>query len=336
MPARPPSVWALLDGLAGSNAQTRGVVRALGLPCLELPLAYAREWPWQRLAGHVRPTPETRAHLLAAPPPRLIVTTGRRAGAVARGLKHALAARDGRAPRLLHIQDPRFGHDDFDRLIVPAHDRHVERLTRRPNVTVVTGAPHPLTVERLAAAADDWRSAVAALPRPWIAVLVGGDSGRRRLDAPVARRLVEQAQALARRAGGSLMVTTSRRTRPDAVAALHESLGASLSGPHRLHAWTPDPAGNPYLGFLGLADGVIVTGDSMSMLTEATTPAKPLYIFAPPGWARAPHARFHAQLVEAGAARPLDDETPWQAWTGVPINPAATIAAEARALLDLA
>jgi mitochondrial fission protein ELM1 len=322
-------VWALLDGLSGSNSQTRGVVQALGVPFAENVLTYAREWPWERLTGRVRPTPETRDRLLAAPPPRLIVTTGRRAGAVARWLKRALADRDGTAPRLLHIQDPRFGHDDFDRIIVPAHDRSLARLKARRNVTVVTGSPHPLTPERLATAAEEWRSAVEDLPRPRIAVLVGGDSGRRRLDAAVARRLANQASELARRAGGALMVTTSRRTRADALADLR----ASLAGPHVLHAWTPEPAGNPYLGFLGLADAVIVTGDSVSMLTEATTPARPVYIFAPAGWARAPHARYHAQLVAAGAARMLDDATAWDAWSGVPINPAAAIATEARALL---
>jgi mitochondrial fission protein ELM1 len=333
MTSTPPAlVWALLDGLSGSNSQTRGVVRALGVPFAEHALTYAREWPWQRLAGRVRVTPQTRDRLLAAPPPRLIVTTGRRAGAVARWLKQALATRDGAAPRLLHIQDPRYGHDDFDRIIVPAHDRHLDRLKGRPNVTVVIGSPHPLTADRLEAAAEDWRAAVADLPRPRLAVLVGGDSGRRRLDAAVARRLAGQASGLARRAGGSLMVTTSRRTRPDALAALR----GSLSGPHVLHAWTPDPAGNPYLGFLGLADAVIVTGDSMSMLTEATTNARPVYIFAPAGWARAPHARYHAQLVAAGAARMLDDATAWEDWTGVPINPAAAIATEARALLERA
>jgi mitochondrial fission protein ELM1 len=322
-------VLALLDGLAGSNSQTRGVVRALGLPATEIPLAYRREWPWQRAIGQVRVTLESEERLVNAPTPAVVVSTGRRAGAVARGLRGFFRRRDGWTPRLLHIQDPRFGRSEFDLIAVPAHDRDIDTLRARPNVLEITGAPHPLTAEALAAAANDWREAVAALPRPWIAVLVGGDSGRKRLDAGIAARLGAEAGALAARAGGSLLVTTSRRTRPDAVAALRTALAAGPV-PHRLHAWTADLAGNPYLGFLGLADATVATGDSMSMLTEATTTGRPLYIFAPPGWARGPHARFHAQLVQAGAARSLTPETPWEVWESAPVNPAGAIAEAAR------
>ncbi|MBB4314032.1 mitochondrial fission ELM1 family protein [Roseospira marina] len=330
-----PTVLALLDGLAGSNSQTRGVVQALGLPARDVAVTYAREWPWARLVGHVRPTPPTAAALLDGPAPALVVSTGRRAGAAARWLKDTLRRRDGGAgPRLLHIQDPRFAHDAFDLIAVPAHDRSLETLRQRDNVLVVTGAPHPLTAARLAEAAEAWRPTVSALPRPWITVLVGGDSGRRRLDAAVATQLAAQASALAARAGGSLLVTTSRRTRPDAVAALRAELSAGPA-PHTLYAWTPDPAGNPYLGFLGLADASVVTGDSISMLTEATTTARPLFIFAPAGWARGPHARYHTALIEAGVARPLADDTAWATWQGAAINPAETIAQTARARLKL-
>jgi len=330
-----PRVLAVLDGLMGSNSQTRGVVQALGLPAEECPLAYGKEWPWERLAGSVRLTPETQARLMASPKADLVVSTGRRAGAAARWLKRALRTRDGgTGPKLLHLQDPRFAREAFDLIAVPAHDRAIETLRARPNVMVVTGAAHPLTAARLTAAAQTWRETVAALPRPWIAVLVGGDSGRRRLDAAVATRLAQQASALATRAGGSLLVTTSRRTRPDAVAALRAGLEDGPA-PHRLYAWTPDPSGNPYLGFLGLADGTIATGDSMSMLTEATTTGRPLYIFAPPGWARGPHARYHAGLIEARVARPLTDDTPWATWGYAPVNPAHEIARAARTLLGL-
>ncbi|MBB4264544.1 mitochondrial fission ELM1 family protein [Roseospira visakhapatnamensis] len=334
-PATVPVVWALVDRLVGSANQARGVATALGLPTAEQPLEYAREWPWDRLARHVVLAPETRARVLAsasAPhgPPRLVISCGRRAGAAARWIRGALAAGGGRPPRLLHMQDPRVGHGDFDLIAVPSHDRAVARLRRRSNVLVVLGAPHALTPARLTAEAARWREAVAALPRPWITVLVGGDSGRRRLDAGVAVTLAGQARALAARAGGSLLVTTSRRTRPDAVAAIR----AGLAGvPHVLHPWTPDRAANPYLGFLGLADAVVVTGDSISMLTEATTTGRPLYVASPPGWARGPHARYHAALIQAGAARPLRDGTPWSPWSATAVNPAGQIAAAARALL---
>jgi hypothetical protein len=45
------------------------------------------------------------------------------------------------------------------------------------------------------------------------------------------------------------------------------------------YRWTPQPTENPYFGFLGLADSIIVTGDSMSMVAEACATRKPVYIF---------------------------------------------------------
>lgn len=332
--ANRPVVFALLDGLTGSNSQTRGVAAALGLPCEERTVAYQREWPWQRALGLVRLTPETEAALLAPPTPALVISTGRRAGAAARWLKQALIRRDGRGPRLIHIQDPRFGHDAFDRIMVLSHDRALDRLRKRTNVRIITGAPHPLTREAIRAAVSDWATWWGDLPRPWIGVLVGGDSGRRRLDDEIARGLARQAELLAVRAGGSLLVTTSRRTRPDAVEALLTGF-AGGPAPARLMPWTEEAAANPYKAMLALSDGLIVTGDSMSMLTEATLPGGPLWIFAPPGWARGPHARFHAHLTEAGLARTLDDATPWDPWTHDALNPAPDIAAEARAVLGM-
>jgi len=333
-------IWALVDGIVGSANQTRGVVAALKAPSLpgglgasvlELRVDYARERLWDRVRKHVVLTTDTQARVMEAhPPPRLVVSCGRRAGAAARWIAGALHARDGMRPRLLHIQDPRVGHAAFDLIAIPSHDRAVARLRRRSNVLVTVGAPHGLTRDRLTAEAAGWWDRVVPLPRPWITVLVGGDSGRRRLDGAVAATLARQASALAARAGGSLLVTTSRRTRPDALAALRTGLRDS---PHILHAWTPEGAGNPYLGFLGLADAVVVTGDSMSMLSEATTSGGPVYVFSPPGWARTPHARFHAALETAGAARPLAEDTPWAPWAGVEINPAGEIARAVQTLL---
>jgi hypothetical protein len=78
--------------------------------------------------------------------------------------------------------------------------------------------------------------------------------------------------------GGTPYITTSRRTPPAAVAALREGL------PHgaRLFAWSADVAENPYRGLLGLADGFVVTGDSISMMVEVVRLRKPLAILPLP------------------------------------------------------
>ena len=132
--------------------------------------------------------------------------------------------------------------------------------------------------------------------------------------------------------GGSLLLTDSPRT-PRSVG---DALAKQLSVPHRYHRWG-DNADNPYLGFLGLADAFVVTGESMSMLAEAAAMGKPLYIFdvgdGDTPWWSLPHSyrykplshrlamrcgpermrrdvgRIQGALVGAGRAAWLEEET---------------------------
>ena len=77
------------------------------------------------------------------------------------------------------------------------------------------------------------------------------------------RQMANQLLQAARECGGSLAVTTSRRTGKQNEAILREGLNGVP-----LLFW--DGKGeNPYLGFLALADAIVVTDNSVSMVSEA-------------------------------------------------------------------
>ncbi|MGH6934195.1 MAG: ELM1/GtrOC1 family putative glycosyltransferase [Dongiaceae bacterium] len=78
--------------------------------------------------------------------------------------------------------------------------------------------------------------------------------------------------------GGSLLITTSPRT-SDAVAA---ALQRSIRAPSHFHSWRDEGMGNPYLAFLALADRIVVTSDSASMIAEACATGKPVSLFELP------------------------------------------------------
>src|SRR5690606_1910720 len=61
---------------------------------------------------------------------------------------------------------------------------------------------------------------------------------------------------------------------------------------------------NPYFGFLGIADYIIVTEDSVSMTSEAISTGKPVYIAPLDGGAKRLNA-FHRLLREQGYTRPF-------------------------------
>ena len=307
-------IWVLADDRAGNVSQCLGVAEALGRSFAIKTIRYDR---LARLPNVVRGASltgimaDSRAGL-TAPWPRLVIAAGRRTAPVARWIKRQCGA------KLVQIMDPGFpGRDDFDLIVSPAHDR------RKPaaNVVEILGAPHRVTEARLTAEGEKWRPAFAALPRPWVAVIVGGATKNRPFPVEMARGLGDNVARLAASGGGSLLLTTSRRTGAEQEAAL----ARCLPEPRWLHLFGQG-GDNPYFGFLALADAIIVTGDSVSMCCEACASAAPVFIWAPEGWVAAKHARLHAQLYQAGLARPLDGAASLAGWERPRLNAALDVA----------
>lgn len=275
-------VWVLADPRAGTAAQAIGIAERLGAPFATLPLSW----------GGLAPLPfwfGTLAGLAARdafrPPwPQLAISAGRRAGPVALWLAR-------RGVRTVHCM--RFaGARGLDLHVVGLHDGP----PARPNALPILGAAHRVSAARLAVAREEWAQ-FAALPAPRIALLVGGPVRSEGLAPDVAADLGRRVGGF----GGGVMATTSRRTGAAATAAL----AAALQGtPHRLHGWGQGGA-NPYLGMLAWADAVVVTGDSVSMLSEALVTTAPVFI-APLGTEGPRHRALHRSLLEAGQARLLE------------------------------
>lgn len=281
--------WILTEGHAGMEAQCRGLADALGIvPALKrvrvrLPWDWLpnRMWLWPLAA------PTRDSDRLAPPWPDLIISCGN----VSAPLAAAIRAESGGRTRAVHIQDPKMDLARFDLVIAPRHDG-----LAGANVMSSKAALHPVTPEKLAAGGQRWAAALAHLPRPLVAVLIGGSNGRHRLTPAVAARLADDLVRLARDSGGALAVTPSRRTGAGALRIIGERL-AGLSA----DIW--DGAGdNPYFGILGLADAVVVTGDSVNMVSEACATGKPVHVFDLDGGS-AKFDRFHGALRARGITR---------------------------------
>jgi uncharacterized protein len=149
------------------------------------------------------------------------------------------------------------------------------RLPKRANVLHNTTPLQRVADQRLADAAAHWAPRLAHLPRPYTAVIIGGNAGPYVLDREAATLLGRAASAFARRRGGALLISTSARTPKHVIAPLK----AALDCPADVFRWSRDAAENPYLGYLALADSIIVTCESMSMLAEACASLKPVYMF---------------------------------------------------------
>jgi len=312
-----PSIWVLVDGRPGHDHQALGVADALGWPFVVKPLRYGAlaRLP-NRLLGPstwgLRPAPRD---LLAPPWPDLVISAGRRTVPVARWLRQRNAA-----VILTHLMWPGSTRD-LDLVAVPEHDR----VADQPGLLRTTGTPSRVTRASLMAAAARLAPRLAALPRPRIACLVGGTRRRMRFAPSDAQALARRISGFAQAHGGSLLVTTSRRTGP----ACEQALARSIDVPHLLDRFGGGDC--LYLGMLGCADAVVVTADSASLCSEACATGQPVFLDVAHRTGPRKLTRLHVRLEELGYLRPLG--APWPEVMPPPLDPAATVAAAIRDLL---
>jgi mitochondrial fission protein ELM1 len=118
-----------------------------------------------------------------------------------------------------------------------------------------------------------------------------------------------------------VLATTSRRTGTEASDALAAGLSSCLNLVYR---WG-EPGENPYLGYLATADAIVVTADSVSMISEACATGAPVFI-ALPELAGPRHRRLIATLSRAGQVRLLHNNI--RPWERPPLDEAGRVAEE--------
>lgn len=308
----------LADDRPGNVNQALGLAEALGEPFAVKTIGYcrlARLPNWLLPANLSGLTPASR-EMLTPPWPDLVIGAGRRTAPIGRWLKQ-------QNPRtcLVQLMWPG-GAEDFDLIAVPEHDR----VPDHPKLMRTFGAPHRLTADLLSRSAAELAPRLENLPRPYITCLVGGTSRHAVFSPDDARSLAAGALALASERGGSLLVTTSRRT----GEACTDALARSLKGPHLIHRWQPI-GDNPYLGMLASADAIVVSADSASMCTEACASGRPVFLHQPASGAPAKFKILHERLEAFGCLKPLGSS--WFQVEAAPPNPALAIAAAIRKLL---
>lgn len=309
---RPPlSIWVVSDGRTGIENQALGLAEAVqrlfpsGITVKRirwlkafdrLPSALKADWMLAPSSDPVTPASGEAW-------PDLWIATGR----AALPLSAQARRRSGGRTLVVQTQAPRWRDDAYDLIVAPAHDQ-----TTGSNVLSITGSPHRVTPQRLAEGAAAFAERIEALPHPRVAVLIGGRS--RAHDLPVAHAavLADRIAEAVSAAGGSILATFSRRTPPEARAAMTQRLSA-LPG----LIW--DETGpNPYFAFLHFADHILVTEDSANMAAEAASTGRPVHILPMiPLKSGDKFARLHADLRQRGASRPFDGAL--DAWTYEPL-----------------
>ena len=312
---RPLSIWVVSDGRTGIENQSLGLAEAIAELTPATITRHVVRWKktydrWPSALKQPWMLEEGRA-LLMAPPPDIWIATGR--------ASLPLSVRMKGKTLVVQTQDPRWKNSSYDLVVAPEHDG-----VSGTNVLSIIGSPHRVTPARLAEAAPAFAARLDSLPHPRVAVMIGGTSKAFDIDIDHAALLADMIAETVEEAGGSIMVSFSRRTPLFSQTVMMQRL-------QPLQGMVWDGAGpNPYFAFLNAADHILVTEDSANMVTEAASTGKPVHVL--PMERIKPQTKFkrlHNSLQSHGAARPFDGTL--ESWT---YEPLAETQRAARAILS--
>ncbi len=292
-------IWILADGRPGTVSQSIGLAEEIGFDYkiinitynffVKIPNCFFSD-SLLRLSSSSRKKFENLDYL-----PSLVISAGRRSSPIALFLKK----KSENKTKIIQIMNPNLDFSKFDFVILPKHDEADE--TKHPNVITTIGALTKVRENVVISEQKKFAAEFDEIKKPKIALLLGGSSNKTKFEKESAIKLAKISSEFTKNMGATLLILNSRRTSDELTNAVKSSLDCDF----KFFDWKEVRENNPYLAILGYADFFIITGDSVSMISECCSTGKPVYIFDEKEISSPKHRRFHSSLFEKNYARDL-------------------------------
>ena len=292
-------IWILADDRPGTVSQAIGLAQAMGVEYKTIQLKYSF---WARLPNFflseslLRISAENSEQFKNANYlPSHVISAGRRSAPIAVYLKEKSQNRS----KIIQIMNPNMDFKKFDFVVLPKHDEVKEAGV--PNLITTIGALTKVTDKIIASEREKFSEIFNDIKGVKIALLVGGSSNKTKFTADSAITLAQTASAITNKMNATLLILNSRRTGDELTHEIKSNLKCSF----KFFDWLEMKDKNPYLAILGDADFFIITGDSVSMISECCSTGKPVYIFDEKEISSKKHRKFHRDLFAGNYAREL-------------------------------
>ena len=199
---------------------------------------------------------------LKPPYPRIIISCGKSTAYYLKFIKQ----KEKEKVFSIFIQKPPINLSNFDIVISPKHDKCCGS-----NVIETHGAVTKINSKYIKKI--NKKKPPIILKKKFITVLVGGDSRHHRITIPILDKIIKSLKVIEKRKKIRFFVLISRRTSKKNYLYLKNNLNSK-----NFNFVKPNSKKVSYLNALSYAKAIIVTSDSVSMVTEATSTGKPTYI----------------------------------------------------------
>jgi len=216
--------------------------------------------------------------------PDIVISAGDKLSAV-----NYILAKVNQARSVVLMRPEKLSLKKFDLVIVPRHDR----LREKKNVLVTEGALNLVDAEYLkesSARLEQSGFLRGPLTNSCFGLLIGGNSRKFSISRQAIIELAGQIKQSAEELNADILLTTSRRTSPEAVQAVKKEFEnyprckLLIIANENNH---PDAIG----GILGLSNVIIASPESISMISESVAARKYTVVFASGGLSKK-HQRF--------------------------------------------
>lgn len=295
------SAWVIIDNKTGNASQAIAVAEVMGInyEIKKLKYNFLGHLPnWLKFDSLIGIDLKESSNI-NEPYPDLIISSGRKTAAVSSYIKKM-----NPQTFVVHLMHPDLPFENFDLVALPFHDLS-EKYANITNISYTIGAPSYLNKDKLKKAGEELLARIPELKGPFITLIIGGENKKGNYKLEELQALVKQSNELAAALKGSLLVSTSRRTSQE----MSKHLRQEITVPCFFYDWHFEEAkNNPYLGFLALSDYIIVTGDSVSICSEALSTGKPVYVYRKDEILYKKHIKFLDYLEQLHYTKNLEDK----------------------------
>ena len=296
------SAWIIIDDITGNANQAIAVAKAMNInyEIKTLKYNFLSFLPnWLKFNSFIGINLNSSSNL-NFPYPDIIISSGRKTAIVSASIK-----KNNPKNFNIHLMNPDLPFKNFDLVCLPHHDKS-PKYEKFNNIHYTIGAPSYLDKTKLQDEAIKFQDKFSSLSKPFMGILIGGATKTGDYPLKELENLVQKADELATNINASLLITTSRRTNPDFAAKLLEK----IKSPFFFYDWhRMKLEHNPYSAFLKLRDYFIITGDSVSICSEALSTGKPTYIYRKDNLLSKKHRKFLDYLDKLGYIQYLNNKT---------------------------